>query len=109
MTEVALDGVLIDRCDTCGGVWLDDGEAEALAKKDPTPQDELKMVKLKLLRQWKTGGVDPKEVERTCPRCDKNMQRVNYKDIPGLQVERCPSHCGMYLDKGELEKVRLID
>jgi uncharacterized protein len=109
MNEVDLDGVRIDRCDKCGGVWLDAGEAEALVKKDPSPKDEMKKVKLKLLQQWKTAAIEPKEVDRTCPRCHAAMLRVNYKEIPGLQVEKCPSDCGLYLDKGELEKVRLID
>jgi Zn-finger nucleic acid-binding protein len=109
MTEITVDGVQIDRCDKCGGVWLDAGEAEALAKQDPSPQDEMKKVKLKLLQQWKTAAIDPKEVDRTCPRCEANMLRVNYKDIPGLHVEKCPQDCGMYLDRGELEKIRLVD
>ena len=30
-------------------------------------------------------------------------------EIPGLEVDKCTADCGMYLDKGELEKVRLID
>ena len=29
--EVTFRGVSIDRCDTCGGVWLDAGELEKLA------------------------------------------------------------------------------
>jgi Zn-finger nucleic acid-binding protein len=109
MAEVELDGVNIDRCGTCGGVWLDDGEADELAKAlDPSPADEMQRVKLKLLQEWKTGASDPKPVERSCPRCEEHMVRVNYKDIPGLQVEKCAKDCGMYLDKGELEKVRLL-
>ena len=109
MTELTLDGVQIDRCDRCGGVWLDAGEAEALVKKAPTPREALQKKKLDLLRQWKVAALDPREVDRACPRCSKNFVRVNYKDIPGLQVDRCPAQCGMHLDKGELEKIRLID
>ncbi len=109
MSEVVVDGVTIDRCEKCGGVWLDEGEAKDLVKQDPTPQDEMMLVKLRLLREWETAAVDPKEVDRTCPRCDKRMLRANYKNIPGLHVEKCPGDCGMFLDKGELEKVRLID
>jgi Zn-finger nucleic acid-binding protein len=30
--EVRHDEVVIDRCDTCGGVWLDAGELELLTK-----------------------------------------------------------------------------
>ena len=31
---VVADGVEIDVCNTCGGVWLDAGELEQLSKKD---------------------------------------------------------------------------
>ena len=30
LTEVRHDEIAIDRCDTCGGVWLDAGELEQL-------------------------------------------------------------------------------
>jgi len=109
MSELVLDGVSIDRCERCGGVWLDDGEAEALVKAAPDPADELKKKKLDLLRQWKVAPIDPRPTDRPCPRCDDPLERVHYKDVPGLEVDKCAANCGMHLDEGELEKVRLID
>jgi len=109
MEELTLDGVQIDRCARCGGVWLDAGEAESLYKQEPSPKENLAKKKLELLRQWKVAAINGREVDRGCPRCQRNLLRVNYKDIPGLQVDKCPDDCGMHLDKGELEKVRLID
>lgn len=108
MTELTLDGVQIDRCDRCEGVWLDAGEAEELYKAQPSPKEALQKKKLDLLRQWKVAALDPKECDRDCPRCGAALLRVNYKDIPGLQIDKCREDCGLYLDKGELEKVRLI-
>ena len=34
LAEVRRDEVVIDRCDTCGGVWLDAGELELLTERD---------------------------------------------------------------------------
>ena len=34
LLEVRHDDVLIDRCDTCGGVWLDAGELEHLTGRE---------------------------------------------------------------------------
>ena len=34
LAEVSYDGVTIDRCNECNGVWLDAGELELLAEKD---------------------------------------------------------------------------
>lgn len=34
LTETAFQDQRVDRCDACGGVWLDAGELEALALKE---------------------------------------------------------------------------
>jgi uncharacterized protein with PIN domain len=34
LVEVKFEGVLIDRCDNCSGVWLDPGEFAELVQKD---------------------------------------------------------------------------
>lgn len=109
MSEYDLDGVMIDECTRCKGVWLDAGEADELVKDKPTPREALQKKKFDLLRQWKVAALDARETDRNCPRCSAILHRVNYKDIPGLQVDKCKDDCGIYLDKGELEKVRLID
>jgi hypothetical protein len=35
LTEVRHGEVVIDRCETCGGIWLDAGELELLTKHEP--------------------------------------------------------------------------
>lgn len=34
LVEITHEGVLIDRCDKCNGVWLDAGELERLTSQD---------------------------------------------------------------------------
>ena len=34
LREIQFEGVMIDTCDDCGGVWLDSGELETLMKSD---------------------------------------------------------------------------
>jgi hypothetical protein len=34
LAEVRHDEIAIDRCDTCGGVWLDAGELELLTERE---------------------------------------------------------------------------
>ena len=34
LTEIAYRGVLVDKCFSCNGLWLDDGEMEKLAGED---------------------------------------------------------------------------
>jgi uncharacterized protein len=34
LEEISYEDVLIHRCDTCGGVWLDSGELERLTERE---------------------------------------------------------------------------
>ena len=34
LTQTKVDDVSIDKCDKCGGVWLDSGELEQLTKRE---------------------------------------------------------------------------
>lgn len=34
LTETKVDDVSIDRCDKCGGMWLDSGELEQLTRRE---------------------------------------------------------------------------
>ncbi len=36
LVEVGFENLHIDRCDTCGGVWLDTGELETLTTREQT-------------------------------------------------------------------------
>ena len=84
--------ITIDRCKDCGGMWFDNGEAEAL--KDDWMSDFL-------------DAGDPivgkklnENTEINCPRCDNLMQTINDPDQQHIQYEVCEEH-GMFMDAGE--------
>ena len=92
MEEVNCDGVVIDRCTKCHGIWFDKGEAESLS------------------RQWiaefvDTGdsevGAELDEIDTIpCPRCGVTMTRIFDIEAGHLQWEQCDEH-GMFFDAGE--------
>jgi ribosomal protein L37AE/L43A len=47
LDEITFEDVQIDRCNKCGGVWLDSGELESLTKKENTGW---------LSRMWGSSG-----------------------------------------------------
>jgi len=77
-----VEGVEIDLCVNCGGVWLDGGEIEAL-----TGQNLLE------------GRV------LMCPKCDLVMLT---RSIGAVEVDYCFKCGGTWLDKGELETISAI-
>ena len=93
--QVTCNDIVVDRCTSCGGLWFDRGEAEAMSEKwmaefidtgDPSVGE----------------AMDSIDVIR-CPRCDKEMRR--FFDVSGsqLQYEECDEH-GKFFDAGEFTR-----
>ena len=93
------DGEEYDLCRQCGGLWLDLFEFE----KATRPSDVYKKEDIKngFLREpvKDPPGYIP------CVRCGSLMNRKNFRRISGIIIDECGKH-GIWLDAGELEKIR---
>ena len=79
MKVLTKDGVEIDQCIQCGGIWLDSGELEGLV------------------------GIDPGEKRMpSCPGCDSALSLLLLRSV---EVDFCPRCQGVFLDRGELEEL----
>jgi Zn-finger nucleic acid-binding protein len=83
MVEKAVENVDIDYCKRCGGVWLDEGELEALSGLDPLTGRRLK-----------------------CSKCNTVMIT---NIVQGVEIDVCQVCKTVWLDRGELEKLSGID
>jgi Zn-finger nucleic acid-binding protein len=88
----------IELCPQCGGMWLDRGEfrlatAEANVYRDFELKDE-----------YQRPAVREDFRYLPCVRCGKQMVRENFRRISGVIIDRCVH--GVWLDAGELEKIR---
>lgn len=92
-----LDGVEIDRCLDCSGTWLDTGELAMLLELDGLESSGL----TNALANAPKGD----RRERRCPRCGKKLYIVTVGDEKPVELDRCPSGCGLWLDKGEMQDV----
>ena len=108
MKHETYEGVTIDRCSTCQGTWVDDGELETIVARREKTIDSKLAVKMKVLKDWKVASGEANS-NRTCPRCGSAMRTVNYKQVPGLQIEKCTRNCGVWLDHDELEKIQAYE
>lgn len=86
-------GVEIDYCPDCRGVWLDKGEIFYFTQKPSELQKELD----EAIKLWKPS-------EKICPRTGKNMDEIT---LPKGQVilDYSPHSRGIWFDGGELEKL----
>jgi len=84
--------VVIDKCESCMGLWFDNGEAELL-KRD-WMADFLDSGSPKIGKTYNAV----RDIQ--CPRCQKPMKKINDAKQPHLEYEACSEH-GVFMDAGE--------
>jgi Zn-finger nucleic acid-binding protein len=87
-------GVELDRCDTCGGTWLDAGELEILVEPDAGPDPVAAAIR---------AAVDAGKTTRKCPRCGKRLAEARVDTRPGVVLDHCTRCRGLWFDRGEME------
>jgi uncharacterized protein len=92
MEEVVHDGVVIDRCTYCKGLWFDADEAHRLKSLPDSHLVDIGDPKL--------GWVWDSRAEIHCPRCGKPMQESSDPKQKHIWYEMCPEH-GIFMDAGE--------
>jgi len=107
LVTTSYEGVTIDTCNSCMGVWLDDSELSHIVKtKD---------------KSWSNGYIESithkigvpgilaieKLKNVLCPKCNEVMQPLNYQYTSGVIINSCKFNHGVWLDSGELEKIQI--
>jgi hypothetical protein len=106
LTSVDYQGVHIETCPACGGDWLDAGELKSIVKARQTRFSDQEC--LALAKATRITRVDLTKLNRhlTCPRCGGTTNPINYGDDTGLIIDQCTQCRGVWLDRGELEKIQ---
>jgi Zn-finger nucleic acid-binding protein len=92
--------IVMETCDRCLGRWMDPDDLKAI----------LDVIRLPVRGQAVRTGVDLTDVteDALCPRCAEPMLPFNYAGDSGVILDKCP-HCGgLWLDKGDLERVLAV-
>jgi Zn-finger nucleic acid-binding protein len=101
MTRLDADGVAVDRCPDCGGIWLDLGELRELLDRDPEAAPLITLLDRAERRvQRKNPPKTPDEW--TCPRDGARLTSLRDPRQPHLEYELCSICGGVYFDAGEL-------
>lgn len=92
LEEIEVDGILIDRCKVCGGLWFDAGELTQVSGDNASVRD--------LEAEIPSG-----QVNVDCPRCEDTQLRRQSLCVGGrneCDIYRCPSCLGSWIDRGVL-------
>jgi Zn-finger nucleic acid-binding protein len=97
LDRATFEGLEVDLCPRCGGLWLDRGEITRAAR--------LPEIELTRLRSLLTdvGGPPPLPTDSVvpCPACNGKLAEVV---LGSVHVDYCESCHGIFLDRGELEE-----
>jgi len=94
--EQEYHGIVVDRCPSCDGRWLDHDELEQLEATVPSTAEERRA----------TIRYSERRSELSCPVCGKEMTTFSYRAY-NLELDICDEH-GYWLDAGEEARVREI-
>lgn len=94
MEEITHEGVTIDRCTNCMGLWFDKDEAHQLK--------DIKDGHLVDIGDPKEGWKWDSHSDINCPRCGKEMEKSADPKQKHIWYELCPEH-GLFMDAGEFK------
>ncbi len=95
LVDVEREGIELDWCLSCRGLWFDEGELQLLAEKSGRAINPADLAR--------TDGPTGKG-KRRCPRCRKKMGQATVGSAAGPKIDCCPAH-GIWLDRGELGQI----
>jgi Zn-finger nucleic acid-binding protein len=106
MRKKEYEGVVIDICENCGGVWLDKDELYHILE---TREEKFSQSQQEEVAPEKIIPPRPEDLipQLNCPVCGALMQRFAFGYSSGIILDRCPNGDGVWLDRGELEKVQI--
>jgi len=87
---ISLGNIEVDTCPLCQGIWFDTGELSQISGfSQDVPGDYLKSRKSRF----------------KCPICSTIMKECVFLRKYNLLADKCPNKHGVYLERGELERI----
>jgi len=95
LVEVLFEGLRVDACPGCGGIWFDEGELAQLAKAGAGALRRLD-------DQHADTGFYTRRPEARCPTCRKPLTPFSLPYAPEVTLDGCRECRGVWVDEGEL-------
>ncbi|MDH3716182.1 MAG: zf-TFIIB domain-containing protein [Gammaproteobacteria bacterium] len=93
MELLTYEGVEVDRCIGCKGLWIDGGEMEALRIRKAATHIDI---------GEPSSATEVRERDKfACPRCSGGMVRMVDLNQSHIWYEKCSSCGGLFYDAGE--------
>ncbi|NQT91001.1 MAG: zf-TFIIB domain-containing protein [Candidatus Omnitrophica bacterium] len=104
-----VEGIEIDACSVCEGIWFDAGELQDVVKADSKDFDYIDVGKEEFDgAELEVSEIDLDSKKGKCPRCEDGtmLAQSQYDKDERIKVDICPKGHGTWLDGGEIQKLR---
>lgn len=108
LREVSYEGVKIDSCPHCSGVWLDAGELESIQDAQDSDFRGVPTGALDSVRAAEGMSRARSETPRSCVVCNAGLEQKEYAFASQVMIDQCPNGHGMWLDKDELARLEMF-
>jgi len=109
LKQETYEGVTIDTCPHCKGVWLDAGELEAIQEaQDSDFRDVPTSGALDSVRAAEGMAEAKSEGPRNCVVCNSGLVQKEYAFASQVMIDNCPKGHGMWLDRDELARLEMF-
>lgn len=99
LVEELLVGQVVDRCESCGGRWLDESELGPIARGTSPPTNRVDG------RSDAESDLEYSVRELLCPDCDRVLASLNYAHDSGVYLKKCESCGGVWVEPGQFELI----
>ena len=93
MDVINFNGVEVDRCSKCYGLFFDHLEEETLKKMEGAEGIDI--------GDEFVGARYNQILDVACPKCETRMEEVRHNEPFEVKFERCPECKGLFFDAGE--------
>ena len=97
-------GTVIDTCEDCEGLWLDEGELDKIIAKGGGDIIRILSMRDELNTERRSWNDLDSNADAPCPRCDVPMNRYEADGIKGLVIDGCGKCKGVWYDGGEIDE-----
>lgn len=99
LSTFQVDEMKLEQCTSCEGMWFDKDEIRQVKDKADSDLNWMDFEIWKHADKFKSG-----KHKYNCPKCNQKMEVLNY-DETNIEIDYCKSCEGVWLDKGEIQKL----
>lgn len=108
LAQETYEGVTIDVCPHCSGVWLDSDELDSIQSAQASDFRDVPTSAMDTVRAAEDMAKARSEDPRNCVTCNAGLEQKEYAFASQVIIDQCPNGHGIWLDKDELARLEMF-